>query len=45
MLSQYQAEIATLDLDTARQTLQSRYGTSFTNYDILTMAFIIEKDS
>ena len=45
MLSQYQAEIATLDLDTARQTLQSRYGTSFTNYDILTMASIIEKEA
>ena len=45
MLSQYQTEIATLDLDTARQTLQSRYGTSFTNYDILTMASIIEKEA
>lgn len=45
MLSQYQAEIATLDLDTARQTLQSRCGTSFTNYDILTMASIIEKEA
>lgn len=45
MLSQYQAEVSTLGLDAARQTLQSRYGVSFTNYDILTMASIIEKEA
>ena len=45
MLTQYQTEIATLDLDTARQRLEARYGTSFTNYDVLTMASIIEKEA
>ena len=45
MLTQYQTEIATLDLDTARQALEARYGTSFTNYDVLTMASIIEKEA
>ncbi len=45
MLDQYQAEVATLDLDTARQTLEARYGRSFTNYDVLTMASIIEKEA
>ncbi len=45
MLTQYQTEIATLDLDTARQALEARYGTTFTNYDVLTMASIIEKEA
>lgn len=45
MLSQYQVEIATLDLDTARQALEARYGTTFSNYDVLTMASIIEKEA
>jgi UPF0755 protein len=45
MLSQYQVEIATLDLDTARQALEARYGMTFSNYDVLTMASIIEKEA
>ena len=45
MLTQYQAEVATLDLDTACQALEARYGTSFTNYDVLTMASIVEKEA
>ncbi len=45
MLSQYQAEVASLDLDTARQSLESRYGRPFTNYDVLTVASIIEKEA
>ena len=45
MLNQYQAEVATLDLDAARQELESRYGRSFSNYDVLTLASIVEKEA
>ncbi|MCI7439419.1 MAG: endolytic transglycosylase MltG [Coriobacteriaceae bacterium] len=45
MLTQYQTEVATLGLDGARQALETRYGRPFTNYDVLTMASIIEREA
>lgn len=45
MLTQYQTEAATLSLDSARQALETRYSRSFSNYDVLTMASIIEKEA
>lgn len=47
MLDQYQANIASLDFDGARTTLQTRYPNlqNWTNYDILVLASIIDEES
>lgn len=47
MLDQYQANIGSLDFDTARANLQTRYPNlqNWTNYDILVLASIIDEES
>ncbi len=45
MLDQYAAETADIDFDDVCATLESRYGTSFSTYDVLTMASIIERET
>ena len=45
MLSQYAAEVAGIDFDSVRATLADRYGHTFSNYEIITMASIIERET
>lgn len=45
MLDQYAAEISGIDFEGARSTLQDRYGIEFSDYDIITMASIIERET
>lgn len=45
MLDQYAAEIAGIDFDGVRATLLDRYGIEFSNYEILTMASIVERET
>ena len=45
MLTQYQTEVASLDFATAESTIQSRYSLTMSNYQILTLASIIEKEA
>jgi UPF0755 protein len=45
MLDQYKLEVDSLDLDTAQAALKSTYGVSLSDYDILKVASIIEKEA
>ncbi len=45
MLSQYQAEVASLDFSSAKATIEQRYGVTMSEYDMLTLASIIEKEA
>ena len=45
MLDQYAAETAGIDFDGVRATLLDRYGIEFSNYEILTMASIVERET
>lgn len=45
MLDQYAAEIAGIDFDEIRSTLAERYGIEFSDYEILTMASIVERET
>ena len=45
MLDQYGEEVASLDFDAAIAELESRYGVSMSEYDILIMASIVEREA
>ncbi|MBQ6395281.1 MAG: endolytic transglycosylase MltG [Atopobiaceae bacterium] len=45
MLSQYQAEVASIDMGNAINALNERYGLDLSTYDILRMASIIEREA
>lgn len=45
MLDQYQAEVASIDMSQAKQALQDKYGVAMSDYDILKLASIIEKEA
>jgi UPF0755 protein len=45
MLDQYKAEVASLGFASAEATIQSRYGITVSDYDLLTIASIIEKEA
>ena len=45
MLDQYQSEVASLDFATAEATIKDQYGVTMTDYDVLTLASIIEKEA
>ncbi len=45
MLDQYQIEVASLDFASAEATISQRYGVTVSDYDILKMASIIEREA
>ena len=45
MLDQYKLEVDSLDLDAAQAAIKSTYGVSVSDYDILKVASIIEKEA
>ncbi len=45
MLDQYEQEVAGYDFAAAEQAIQSRYGVEMSDYDILIMASIIEREA
>ena len=45
MLSQYQTEVASLDFEAARAAIHDRYGIEVSDYDILIIASIIERET
>ena len=45
MLNQYQTEVSSLDFANGLAALNSKYGVDFDEYDVLTMASIIEKEA
>ncbi|MBP3893102.1 MAG: endolytic transglycosylase MltG [Atopobiaceae bacterium] len=45
MLDQYQTEVDSLDMDAARDTLRERFNIDITDYGILKVASIIEKEA
>ena len=45
MLDQYVAEMANFDFAASEQAIQDRYGVTMTDYDILIMASIIEREA
>lgn len=45
MLDQYRANVLSLDLGSAKASIQDRYGVSMSDYDILKLASIIEKEA
>ena len=45
MLDQYQVEVDSLDFDGARATIKSRYGVELSDYDLLIMASVIEREA
>ena len=45
MLDQYQSEVASLDFAAAEATIKDEYGVTMTDYDVLTLASIIEKEA
>ncbi|MGN0071146.1 MAG: endolytic transglycosylase MltG [Atopobiaceae bacterium] len=45
MLTQYQTEMAALDFSTAEAAIQSRYGVTMSDYDVMIMASIIEREA
>lgn len=45
MLSQFEAEFAALDTDAARKGILDRYGLNATDYDLIKIASIIEKEA
>lgn len=45
MLNQYQSEVGTLDMETARAAIRERYGIEISDYGLLKVASIIEKEA
>ena len=45
MLDQYAKDVASLDFASAEATLKSRYGIDVSDYDVLTLASIIEREA
>lgn len=45
MLDQYQANVASLDFATAEASIKEKYGVTVSDYDILTIASIIEREA
>lgn len=45
MLDQYEVEVAQFDFASAEAAIQSRYGVTMSDYDIITMASIIEREA
>lgn len=45
MLDQYQTEVSAFDFDSARQAIQDRYGIAMSDYDLLKLASIIEREA
>ena len=45
MLNQYQTEVSGIDLSAAATSLSERYGVELTDYDVLTMASIVEREA
>ena len=45
MLDQYQLEVASLDFAGAEETLLSRFGIDFSDYDLLRIASIVERET
>jgi UPF0755 protein len=45
MLDQYKANVASLDFATAEASIKEKYGVTVSDYDILTIASIIEKEA
>ena len=45
MLDQYEEEVASLDFDAAVAELESRYGVTMSEYDILILASIVEREA
>lgn len=45
MLTQYQTEMAALDFSSAEAQIQAKYGVTMSDYDILTMGSIIEREA
>lgn len=45
MLTQYKNEVSSLDFKTAEATLKETYGVTMSDYDVLTLASIIEKEA
>lgn len=45
MLDQYQADVASLDFSAGEQLISERYGIQMSDYDILTLASIVEREA
>ena len=45
MLKQYQSEVSALDFDAARNSLNTRYGVDLSDYQILVLASVIEREA
>ncbi|MGI6755672.1 MAG: endolytic transglycosylase MltG [Atopobiaceae bacterium] len=45
MLNQYQHEVASIDMSSARAAIKSRYGVDMSDYDVLIMASIVEREA
>ncbi len=45
MLSQYQSDVLSLDFASAEASLQERYGVTMSDYDILKLASIVEREA
>lgn len=44
MLDQYELDYASLDFAAARETIKARYGLDMTDYDLLNMAAVVERE-
>ena len=44
MLDQFELEVASLDFDSARATIQERYGVEMSDYDFINLASIVERE-
>ena len=44
MLTQYQADVASLDFASAEAAIQERYGVTMSDYDILKLASVVERE-
>lgn len=44
MLTQYQADVASLDFASAEDAIQEKYGVSMSDYDILKLASVVERE-
>ncbi len=44
MLAQYQADVASLDFASAEAAIQERYGVTMSDYDILKLASVVERE-
>ena len=45
MLDQYQADVVSLDFSAGEQLISQRYGIQMSDYDILTLASIVEREA